>query len=83
MSASPPSVRALPARRQRARPRQHAHALLDREQSPLVQIAMINFVAASGDRGDAAPTRWRNSSAMRSDHDKAVREAANRALAQL
>jgi hypothetical protein len=55
-------------------------ALLDREQSPLVQVAMINFVAASGDR-DAAPSLEklvRNESM-----DKAVREAARRALAQL
>jgi hypothetical protein len=55
-------------------------ALLDREQSPLVQVAMINFVAASGDR-DAAPSLEK---LVRNETiDKAVREAARRALAQL
>lgn len=55
-------------------------ALLDREQSPLVQVAMINFVAASGDR-EAAPALEK---LVRNETiDKAVREAAKRALAQL
>ncbi len=55
-------------------------ALLDREQSPLVQVAMINFVAASGDR-EAAPSLEK---LVRNETiDKAVREAAKRALAQL
>ena len=54
--------------------------LLDHEQSPLVQVAMINFVAASGDR-DAAPSLEK---LVRNETiDKAVREAARRALAQL
>lgn len=55
-------------------------ALLDREQSPLVQVAMINFVAASGDRA-ATPTLQKL--ARNEALDKAVREAAQSALAQL
>jgi hypothetical protein len=55
-------------------------ALLDREQSPLVQVAMINFVAAAGDK-DAAPALEK---LVRNETiDKAVRETAKRALAQL
>lgn len=55
-------------------------ALLDREQSPLVQVAMINFVAAARDR-DAAPSLEK---IVRNETiDKAVRDAAKSALAQL
>lgn len=55
-------------------------AALPRERSPLVQVAMIDFFAATGDR-TAAPAL---EELVRSTTvDQAVRDAARRALAQL
>jgi hypothetical protein len=54
-------------------------ASLPREQSPLVQVAMIDFLAAAKDR-DAAPALQRM--AANEDADRNVRQAATRALSQ-
>jgi len=53
---------------------------LPREQSPLVQVAMIDFLAAARDQ-DAAPTLEKISA--NETVDGSVREAARRALTQL
>jgi hypothetical protein len=55
-------------------------ASLPREQSPLVQLAMIDFLVAARDR-DAAPAF--ETLAQNETIDIAVRDAARRALAQL
>ncbi len=55
-------------------------ASLPREQNPLVQLEMIDFVAATKDRA-AAPTL--EQLAKNEDADRTVRDAAFRALAQL
>jgi hypothetical protein len=55
-------------------------AALPREQSPLVQVAMIDFLLATRDR-QAAPAF--ENLARDESIDKAVRDAAKRALAQL
>lgn len=55
-------------------------ATLPREQNPLVQVAMIDFLVAARDR-DAAPEFQRLAGSA--TVDLAVREAAKRALAQL
>lgn len=55
-------------------------AALPRENSPLVQVAMIDFVAAARDRA-AAPALEEITRTF--SLDKAVREAAQRALVQL
>ncbi len=55
-------------------------ASLPREQNPLVQVAMIDFLVAARDR-NAAPEIERL--ARSETVDRAVREAASRALAQL
>jgi len=55
-------------------------ATLPREQSPLVQLAMIDFLVAARDR-EAAPELERM--ARSETVDRAVRDAAQRALAQL
>jgi preprotein translocase subunit SecF len=55
-------------------------ASLPREQNPLVQVAMIDFLVAARDR-DAAPELEK---IARNDNvDRAVRDAAKRGLAQL
>jgi HEAT repeats/Putative zinc-finger len=53
---------------------------LPREQSPLVQVSMIDFLVAARDR-EAAPTLQKLSNNSQIDRD--VREAAQRALNQL
>ena len=55
-------------------------ASLSREQNPLVQVAMIDFLVAARDR-DAAPTleRFTRDATL----DRSVRESARRALVQL
>jgi hypothetical protein len=53
---------------------------LPREQSPLVQLAMIDFLVAAGDH-DAAPAF--ENLARNENLDTAVRDAARRGLAQL
>lgn len=55
-------------------------ASLSREQNPLVQVAMIDFLVAAGDR-DATPELEKL--ARDESIDRAVRESAKRALAQL
>lgn len=55
-------------------------ATLPREQNPLVQLEMIDFVAAAHDR-DAAPALEKM--AKNETIDRSVRDAARRALAQL
>ena len=55
-------------------------AALPRERSPLIQVAMIDFVAAAQDRA-AAPALEEITRTF--SLDKAVREAAQRALVQL
>ncbi len=55
-------------------------ATLPREQNPLVQVAMIDFLVAARDR-DATPELERL--ARNETLDSAVREAAKRGLAQL
>jgi HEAT repeat protein len=55
-------------------------ASLTREQSPLVQVSMIDFLVAARDR-EAAPTLQQ---LVRADKvDRSVRDAAKRALVQL
>ena len=55
-------------------------ASLTREQSPLVQVSMIDFLVAARDR-EAAPTLQQ---LVRTDNiDRSVRDAAKRALVQL
>lgn len=55
-------------------------ASLTREQSPLVQVSMIDFLVAARDR-EAAPTLEK---LVRTDNiDRSVRDAAKRALVQL
>jgi hypothetical protein len=53
---------------------------LPREQNPLVQLELIDFVAAARDR-DAAPVLEKM--AKNDAVDRTVRDAARRALAQL
>lgn len=55
-------------------------ASLPREQNPLVQVEMIDFIASAKDR-DAAPALERL--VQNQDADRSVRDAAFRALAQL
>jgi predicted anti-sigma-YlaC factor YlaD len=55
-------------------------ASLPREQNPLVQVAMIDFLAAARD-ADAAPALEKISA--NDDADQSVRDAARRALTQL
>jgi hypothetical protein len=55
-------------------------ATLSREQNPLVQVSMIDFLVAARDR-DAAPELERMS--RNETLDRAVRDAAKRGLAQL
>ena len=55
-------------------------AALPREQNPLVQLEMIDFVAAARDR-EATPILEKIS--QNEQVDRTVRDAAQRALAQL
>ena len=64
----------------RAEVRSGVLASLPREQNPLVQLEMIDFVAAARDR-DAAPVLEKMS--QNESIDRSVRDAARRALAQL
>ena len=64
----------------RAAVRSSVLASLPREQNPLVQLEMIDFLAAARDR-DAAPVLTKLS--QNESLDRSVRDAARRALAQL
>ncbi len=74
------ALQALYAHRDKEVVRTSVLVSLPRETSPLVQLAMIDFLAATRDRG-AAPALQRLSAADGIDHN--VREAAQRALTQL
>lgn len=74
------ALEALYAHADNSTVRQGVRAALNREASPLVQVAMIDFLASVRDR-DAAPALQQLSTAPNTD--KTVRTAAERALAQI
>ncbi len=74
------ALEALYAHADRDAVRAGVRAALQRETSPLVQVAMFDFVAAAQDR-TAAPALEKITRTF--SLDKAVRDAAQRALVQL
>ncbi len=74
------ALEALYPHADRALVRSSVLASLPREQNPLVQLEMIDFVAAARDQ-DAAPVLKKIS--QNEAIDRSVREAAGRALTQL
>lgn len=74
------ALEALYAHADNTKVRQGVRAALPRESSPLVQVAMIDFLASVRDR-EAAPALEQLTRTPRTD--EAVRTAAQRALAQI